>query len=99
MKGIQLIWGAADGQYLEPVVRNGTLAVDDILRQNQALILTLHKGELKERPAVGVGISDMLLDNDPIYWRTAIKEQLEMDGQRVGSVKITHTGIQIEATY
>lgn len=94
-----MTWGADDGQYLEPVVRNGTLTVDDILRQNQALILTLHKGELKERPAVGVGISDMLLDNDPIYWRTAIKEQLEMDGQRVGSVKITHTGIQIEATY
>lgn len=94
-----MTWGADDGQYLEPVVRNGTLAVDDILRQNQALILTLHKGELKERPAVGVGISDMLLDNDPIYWRTAIKEQLEMDGQRVGGVKITHTGIQIEATY
>ena len=94
-----MTWGADDGQYLEPVVRNGTLAVDDILRQNQALILTLHKGELKERPAVGVGISDMLLDNDPIYWRTAIKEQLEMDGQRVGNVKITHTGIQIEATY
>lgn len=99
MKGVQMTWGADDGQYLEPVVRNGTLTVDDILRQNQALILTLHKGELKERPAVGVGISDMLLDNDPIYWRTAIKEQLEMDGQRVGSVKITHTGIQIEATY
>lgn len=99
MKGMQMTWDADDGQYLEPVVRNGTLAVDDILRQNQALILTLHKGELKERPAVGVGISDMLLDNDPIYWRTAIKEQLEMDGQRVGNVKITHTGIQIEATY
>ncbi|WP_216655759.1 hypothetical protein [Xylanibacter muris] len=99
MNGIQLAWGADDGQYLEPVVRNGTLAVGDILRQNQALILSLHKGELKERPAVGAGISDMLLDHDPIYWRTVIKEQLEMDGQRVGSVKITHTGIQIEATY
>lgn len=96
---MQLAWGADGGQYLEPVVRNGTLAIDDILRQNQALILALHKGELKERPAVGAGISDMLLDNDPIYWRTAIKEQLEMDGQRVGSVKITHAGIEIEATY
>lgn len=99
MNGIQLAWSEGGGQYLEPVVKNGTLAVDDILRQNQALILALHKGELKERPAVGVGLSDMLLDHDPIYWRTAIKEQLEMDGQRVGSVKIAHTGIQIEATY
>lgn len=99
MNGIQLTWGTDSGNYFEPVVGGGGLVVDDILRQNQALLLMLHKGELKERPAVGVGISDMLLDNDPIYWRTQIKEQLEMDGQRVGSVKITRTGIQIEATY
>lgn len=99
MNGIQLTWGTDAGNYLEPVVENGSLAVGDILRQNQALLLMLHKGELKERPAVGVGIGDMLLDNDPIYWRTQIKDQLEMDGQKVGSVKLTQTGIQIEATY
>ena len=99
MNGIQLTWGTDGANYLEPVVNGGGLVVGDILRQDQALLLMLHKGELKERPAVGVGISDMLLDNDPIYWRTQIKEQLEMDGQRVGSVKITRTGIQIEATY
>lgn len=75
------------------------LVVGDTLRQNQALILLLHKGELKEWPAIGGGISDMLLDNDPIYWRTIIREQLEMDGQKVNSVKITRTGISIDATY
>ena len=78
---------------------HGTLLVGDVLRQNQALILTLHNGELKENPSVGVGISDMLLDNDPIYWRTKIKEQLEMDGQTVDKVRITNTGIQIESKY
>lgn len=75
------------------------LTLGETLRQNQAVILAMHQGELKERPMVGVGISDMLLDNDPIYWRTRIKEQLEMDGQKVDSVKITRTSIQIEATY
>ena len=99
MIGIQLTWGPGEGNYLEPVIENGTLSLGDILRQNQTLLLLLHKGELKERPALGVGISDMLLDNDPIYWRTKIKEQLEMDGQRVGSVKIMRDGIQIESTY
>ena len=77
----------------------GGLVIGDTLRQNQAIILLLHKGELKEWPAVGCGISDMLLDNDPIYWRTIIREQLEMDGQKVNSVKITTTGIHIDATY
>lgn len=75
------------------------LTLGETLQQNQAIILAMHQGELKERPMMGVGISDMLLDNDPIYWRTKIKEQLEMDGQKVGSVKLTKSGIQIEATY
>lgn len=75
------------------------LQVGDILRQNQALILALHLGELKERPSVGCGIADMLLDNDPLYWRTLIREQLEMDKQRVNQVKITTTGIVIDAQY
>lgn len=99
MIGVQMTWGDGEGRCLEPVIEKGTLQIGDILRQNQALILLLHKGELKERPAVGVGISDMLLDNDPIYWRTSIKEQLEMDGQKVDSVKIMLDGIQINATY
>lgn len=75
------------------------LRLGDILRQNQALILTLHKGELKERPLVGVGLSDMLLDNDPMYWRSSIREQLELDGQTVGSVEITTNGVKIDAEY
>jgi len=45
------------------------LTLGETLPQNQALILTLHQGELKEAPAVGCGISDMLLDNQPLYWR------------------------------
>ena len=75
------------------------LVVGDTLRQNQALILVLHQGELKEWPAVGCGIMDMLLDNDPIYWRSLVREQLEMDGQTVRKVKITTTGISIDADY
>lgn len=96
MNGVQLTY---ENGLLAPVVRNGSLAVGDILRQNQAVILMLHKGDMKENPAVGVGISDMLLDNDPLMWRNMIREQLEMDGQRVKSVKITQKGIVIESEY
>ncbi|MBR5861244.1 MAG: hypothetical protein IKY71_07865 [Bacteroidaceae bacterium] len=101
MRGIQLTNYEPDIQVKrgkDGKIANG-FVVGDTLRQNQALILLLHKGELKEWPAVGCGISDMLLDNDPIYWRTIIREQLEMDGQKVNSVKITTTGINIDATY
>ena len=75
------------------------LALGETLPQNQALILTLHQGELKEAPAVGCGISDMLLDHRPLFWRARIREQLEMDGQTVTSIKITTTGIHIDARY
>lgn len=75
------------------------LQVGNTLRQNQALILALNKGELKERPAVGCGIADMLMDHDPLYWRTLIREQLEMDRQKVNNIRITPKGIEIDATY
>lgn len=75
------------------------IAIGDTLRQNQALLLTLHQGELKETASMGCGISDMLLDHDPLYWRSLIREQLEMDGQTVSKVKVTRSGIEIESTY
>lgn len=75
------------------------LNLGDTLRQNQALILVLHQGELKERPEVGVGIEDMLLDNDILYWRSRIREQLELDNQNVDKVRITTGGIEINASY
>lgn len=75
------------------------LNLGDTLRQNQALILVLHQGELKEHPEVGVGIEDMLLDNDILYWRSRIREQLELDNQNVDKVRITTGGIEINASY
>lgn len=101
MNGIQLIdYNPAisikrnvDGQITQGLV------VADILAQNQALILQLYPGELKEYPAVGCGIETMLLDNDPLYWRSVIKEQLAMDNQQVESVRITTSAIKIKSKY
>ena len=41
----------------------------------------------------------MLMDHDPLYWRTLIREQLEMDRQKVNNIRITPKGIEIDATY
>lgn len=83
----------ADGRIVSGV------AIGDTLAQNQALIIGCHQGEFKEQPAVGVGISGMLLDHDPLAWRTRIREQLEMDGQTVDEVAVTRTGIRVRAEY
>lgn len=77
----------------------GGLVVGDTLRQNQALLLTLHPGELKDAPAVGCGLADMLLDHNPLMWRSVIREQLEMDGQRVDRITVTRNSVVIESKY
>lgn len=75
------------------------LVVGDILHQNQALILIFHKGDLKDDVSVGVGIDRMLLDNDRLSWSREIREQLEMDGQKVKYVQVTDKTIKIDARY
>jgi hypothetical protein len=75
------------------------LCVGDILHQNQALILALHKGDLKDDVSVGVGIDRMILDNDRLTWSHEIREQLEMDGQTVESVLVDDKTIKIKASY
>lgn len=75
------------------------LVVGDILHQNQALILVMHKGDLKDDVSVGVGIDRMLLDNDWLGWEREIRDQLEMDGQKVEEVKVNSKTIKIKASY
>ena len=59
----------------------------------------LHKGDLKSDVSVGVGIDRMLLDNERLTWTREIREQLEMDGQKVEDVSITDRQIIIKAQY
>lgn len=87
------------GADYEALIDSEGLCLGEITPQCQAIIIQCHKGEIKENPALGVGISDMLLDHDPLYWRGRIREALELDGQSVEEVKITTQGISIRAFY
>ena len=75
------------------------MVVGDILAQNQAVILQLHKGELHEDPSIGVGISDMLLDENLQLWSREIREQMELDGQKVNRITLTTDKLTIDADY
>lgn len=101
MKGIQMIDYDLDirPQYDAAGRILSGLVVGDILHQNQALILVFHKGDLKVDVSVGVGIDRMVLDNDQLTWSREIREQLEMDGQKVESVIVTDKTIKIDASY
>ena len=101
MTGIQLIDYdiAVDVQRDASGLISSGLVLGAILHQNQALILVLHKGDLKSDVSVGVGIDRMLLDNERLTWTREIREQLEMDGQKVEDVRITGKQIIIKAAY
>lgn len=71
----------------------------ETLPQNQAVILTCHAGEIKEVPYLGVGISDIVLDNDWLSWRRKIRMQMELDRQQVKEVKLINGKLIIDAKY
>lgn len=101
MKGIQL----TDYDIAVKVKRDrfgrieSGLIVGDILHQNQAIILTMRKGDLKENPSIGVGLPDMVLEHNLMAVRNEIRQQLEMDGQKVNSINVTSAAVQIDANY
>ncbi len=69
--------------------------------QNQALILQASKGEFKEYPTLGVGISDILGDNEATGWKREIALQLEADGMKVKAVELDlkNNKLTIDAKY
>ena len=83
------------------MVRNGSMVVGDTTKQNQYLIMIAQKGELKEFPTFGVGISDMLHDDDELEWKKRIGEEFEKDDLEVDNIDLDlQTGkIVVEAKY
>lgn len=75
------------------------MIIGDVLHQNQAIILSMRKGDLKENPSIGVGLSDLLLDHNILSIRSEIRQQLELDGQTVNSVMVSKSSIAIDAKY
>lgn len=82
-------------------IENGHIAIGETLPQNEFLLLVMNKGELKEDPLVGVGISDMLNDNDTIGWKRKIRDGLKADGMKVEQISISSDGRikKLEAKY
>jgi hypothetical protein len=70
------------------MIHNGSMVVGDSTLQNQYLILIAQKGEFKEYPTLGVGISDMLGDDDALEWKKRIREEFVKDGLDINSMNL-----------
>lgn len=73
------------------------LIIGDVTQQNQAQIISMNAGELKECPTLGIGITSLLLSHETLLAKHRIREQLEFDRQRVSylDVKIVDNSIDI----
>ncbi len=79
---------------------NGDFVVGDSDNQHQKLILSTNKGDWKEFPVLGVGIEDILSDDEYISVLIETKKQLQYDGMKVKNVKFESDGkITIEGNY
>lgn len=67
------------------------LQLGNTLYQNQALILTFYPGAVKLSPVVGVGFNDVLFNTDFLSWKRRIRQQMELDGQKIKRVVFSNT--------
>jgi hypothetical protein len=106
-KGIQLRVVEETGNYdmSISVARNALgqitqgLILGNVLHQNQAMILRTQPGQIKEYPRAGVGLLDIVNDNQIDMWKKSITEQFEADGQRISKLILTSQVLALEAKY
>lgn len=76
-----------------------SLVVGDTLQQNEYLLLTSQKGDIKEYPTLGVGIADMAGDDELEAWKKNIREEFAKDGLKVKKIEITSQKMELDADY
>jgi hypothetical protein len=72
--------------------QNGDFETGFSDNQHQEHILIATKGEYKEFPELGVGITQMLSDDDWMSVLIEAKKNLEYDGMKINNVKFEENG-------
>lgn len=68
------------------VIENGDFVIGDSDEQHQRDILKAYKGEFKASPEVGVGIEQMLNDDNIVPFLIEAKKMLEYDGMKINNI-------------
>ncbi|AUS06473.1 oxidase [Pseudotamlana carrageenivorans] len=76
----------------ELIIENGDFVIGLSDEQHQKHIIIANKGEYKESPEVGVGIQQMLNNDEFTASLIEIKKQLEYDGMTVNNVSYNPDG-------
>ncbi len=94
MKGIRLIQDDSGAVDIE--LDGGTMATGETQFQEEYLVLASQKGEWKEHPLVGVGVADMVGDEDLRYWKREIMENLARVGIKIKGVSLNNGQLEIK---
>ncbi len=87
------------GSNRDLLVVNGDFVIGDSDEQQQNMLLITKKGELKQNPDVGVGLSSFLKDDDTGSLITEVNRQFTKDGMIVRAVKYVKEILSIDASY
>lgn len=78
---------------------DGRIALGDITEQNQRLLLSINKGEIKQAPLKGVGIGNFLEEGNPQRLIAEIRGEFRREGLTIESLRIKDSNIEISAHY
>lgn len=82
------------------LIKDGDFVIGRSDEQHQAHIIIANKGEYKAHPEVGVGIQDMLNNDDYTEILIEVKKQLQYDGMRINNVTYGQNGkLNIDGEY
>jgi len=85
---------------IDILIKNGDIAIGEAINQDILLLLSYNKGNLKQYPTIGVGIYNMLGDNDINSWKRNIREECNKIGLLLEKLVISNNGlIELKAKY
>lgn len=87
------------GSARDLLIVDGDLVIGYSDEQQQHLLLLTKKGELKQSPDVGVGLSSFLKDDDTGSMISEVNRQFTKDGMIVRAVKYVKGILNIDASY
>jgi len=81
-------------------IQNGDIILGYSDNQHQEHILLANKGDYKEFPELGVGINNMLNEDDYMPFLIESKKNLEYDGMKINNIKFEENGnLNIDGYY
>jgi hypothetical protein len=80
-------------------LNSGDIAYADATEQHKLTALLTGKGELKERPDLGVGAADFLMDESPSELLRETRRQCERIGIKVNRVFVDSGILKIDGAY